>query len=123
MALSDLYALIPEQGYILGADLPSVFSKYEKQRGTVLLQPSEREALERFGREHAAERVDAEVLIGLIGQLLGAAGMNDNDPTRSDGDSEGKDKEVAPIGGVESGRVTKTPFKGTFLRFLIRVSY
>lgn len=119
MALSDLYALIPAQGYILGADLPSVFSKYETQRGTVLLQPSEREALERFGREHAGERVDAGVLVGLIGELLGAAGMTGT----SGSDSKEKENGTEPIGGVESGRITKTPFKGTFLSFTILVSY
>lgn len=85
-ALSDLYALIPSEGYILGRDLPSVFAQYEAKRGAELLEPSERDKLEVFGRENGGVRVDAGLLVGLMGQFLGAG----------DGDGEGK---------VESGRV------------------
>jgi hypothetical protein len=107
-ALSDLYALIPAQGYILGADLPAVFAQYEAQRGTDLLQPSEREALVAFGKQNAGERVDAEVLVSLMGQLLGAGAA------ASQGRPEDTDKGNPSIGGVESGRITSAPFRGAF---------
>jgi hypothetical protein len=77
-ALSDLYALIPAQGFILGKDLPTVFARYEAQRDAELLQPKERAALEEFGRQNSGVRVDAELLVQLMGQLLGAGKIEDS---------------------------------------------
>lgn len=115
MALSDLYALIPEEGYILGTDLPDVFARYEAQRGTTLLQPSEREQLRAFGRDHPAERVDAGVLVGLIGQLISASDTGGAE--EGERGKDGKGDEAGAM-GIESGRITKTPFKGAASLFL-----
>ena len=88
-ALQDLYALIPPEGYIPGHALPAVFARYERQRGAEILSRDERDALEAFGRENGDVRVDAGLLVGLMGQLLGAG--------------EGKAEDE---GKRESGRVT-----------------